>query len=143
MCDEFLYSWIGWEYKPLFNKTGSGYYSVMHPDGTINKEVLSTLSRTYAQAVAGRTQRMRFDNKTADFELEFLSNAVTNSDKTVVYLNKELHYEAGVEVSVSDSRIQYAFQQDQPNYLELSAKENIEAGTKITLSIKRKAAVTH
>ena len=54
VCDETLFSWLGWEYKIFHPITGASY-SIYHPDGSLNLPYLSTLTRTYPQAVAGRT----------------------------------------------------------------------------------------
>ena len=54
IADEHMISWIGWEFKKCVAITGSGH-SIYNPDGTINYDCLATLTRTYPQAVAGRT----------------------------------------------------------------------------------------
>ena len=54
ICDDYLISWTGWEYKPFFPITGAGY-SVFDADGNIKHDVLGTVSRPYAQIVAGNT----------------------------------------------------------------------------------------
>jgi endoglycosylceramidase len=75
-CDDYLLSWIGWEYKPFWPITGASY-SVFHLDGTSNLEVIGTLVRPYAQAVAGRTAATSFNNSTKLYTLEFDTTDVT------------------------------------------------------------------
>ncbi len=66
----------------------------IYPNGTLDMGMVSTLSRTYAQAVAGITSRMFYSTSTSQFELEYMVNAAATAP-TEIYLNEELHYPNG------------------------------------------------
>ena len=83
--DQHLLSWIGWEYKPYYPMTGAGY-GMFNKDGTVNDEMLATLRRPYASAVAGQTISQFFDEQTLDYELLFLANEVTNTQTSMLYV---------------------------------------------------------
>jgi endoglycosylceramidase len=76
VADDQLFSWLGWEYKIFWPITGASF-SIFHPDGSINHEYLASLTRTYPQAVAGRTQGFKFNNATAEFNLNYTTTAAS------------------------------------------------------------------
>merc|ERR1712084_59722 len=67
--------------------------------GKLEIQKLRTLSRSYAQAIAGVPRRMSFDPQSGKFELEF--NATLLNAPTVIYLNEDLHYPNGYSIAVS------------------------------------------
>ncbi|KAJ3092327.1 hypothetical protein HK102_008477 [Quaeritorhiza haematococci] len=71
-ADDFLQSWIGWEYKPFFPMTGYGD-SLFDPEtGEIRHEMVRIYARTFAHAVAGHLQSVSFDMKTGVFRMQYL-----------------------------------------------------------------------
>lgn len=102
-CDEVSQSWLLWEYKPFFgNKTGYSN-SIWFNNGSLNIEMASMLSRTYAKVVAGTTIVQRYDNVSQSFLLVFRGNNLVTTNVTKIYLNEELHYPRGFNVVATTS----------------------------------------
>ena len=134
ICDDYLISWTGWEYKPFFPITGAGY-SVFDADGNIKHDVLGTISRPYAQIVAGNTQKMKFDNRTKEFELVFKANQATfDGERTLVYYNKDIHYPGGF---VIENHAALVVEHTMKNYFEAYVKpgSEIAIGEELTIRI--------
>ena len=125
LSDKNLQSWHGWSYKPYsdrrldpntpgFNNTKDSKTGFMHNfDGSLNDIVVQNTSRTYPQAVAGKTQRFQFDRESRWFMLSYVITASCKSTRTEVYFNKDIHYyngyhleyapKANLKVSESDN----------------------------------------
>ena len=129
--DDYLQSWIGWDYK-----NGNFY----HQNFTANSDYIKVISRTYAQAVAGKTKSMRFDATTRDFNLVY--EACAECGETEVFLNEDLHYEGGFEVAVDDETLEWY--QPKKNRIHLRHKQNatVANGKEINFSVKRKGNST-
>eukprot|EP00668_Euglena_longa_P012404 GGOE01014852.1.p1 GENE.GGOE01014852.1~~GGOE01014852.1.p1 ORF type:complete len:511 (+),score=122.33 GGOE01014852.1:140-1534(+) len=98
LCDVHLQSWLGWEYKPARHaKTGFGP-SLWNANGTLNRRMVSLLSRTYAPVVAGVTRALHFDTTTKAFALHFAVSPDVALNETLIYLNEEFHYPTGFSV---------------------------------------------
>lgn len=99
MADGAFQSWAYWQLK-LYQDftTANSKESLYDAEGNLEVEKLRALSRTYAQAIAGRPELMSFDAKTAAFELRF--NASVASAPTEIYLNRQLHYPHGHSLQV-------------------------------------------
>merc|ERR1719221_1084258 len=72
-------------------------------DGSLEVLKLKTLSRTYAQAVAGRPLQMGFERKNSTFTLLYrapLSEELRRAP-TEIYLNEALHYPRGYSLTVT------------------------------------------
>ena len=125
--DEYLQSWIGWDYK-----NGNFYYD----NFTAKDDYIKVVSRTYAQAVSGRTKSMKFDSSTRDFNLVF--EACAECGETEIYLNEDMHYEGGFDVDVNDVSLEWY--QPKKNRIHLRNKHNAKVmnGKEINLSVKRK-----
>ena len=123
-CDEYLISWIGWEYKKYAGSlaggtcTGCGY-GLWHQDGTLDTNVAKGVSRTYAQKVAGQTLSARFNWQGAVYYTLRYTIDTEIREPTVIYFNQEYWYPNGVEVSVSPSGNQLVTYQIIGSYLEL------------------------
>merc|ERR1711865_256542 len=92
-------SWAYWQLKKYKDfTTMNAAESLYWPNGTIEQSKLSTLSRTFAQAIAGTPVSMVFDRITCGFELVY--KATISTAPTEVYLNEALHYPHGVDVNV-------------------------------------------
>jgi len=86
--DSFLHSWTYWYLTPEENSAHN---------------FVKTLSRTYAQIVAGKLQLMKFSSETSDFVAIFQPLENSQGMKTVIYCNLKLYYETGLEWLVSPS----------------------------------------
>ena len=77
----------------LFASTGCGQGPIF-ANGTINVPVLRYISRTYAQAVAGDINTMRFNMTTGEFVLVYTPKSSCTLP-TEIYLNEGLFYPNG------------------------------------------------
>jgi len=132
--DEYLESWIGWSSKLFGNYTGD-CGTLYDNNGVLNMRVVEKLSRTYAQAVAGRTQSMKYDNVTKNFSLVY-SICGECQGETEIYLNEDVHYENGFDVTVDGSVEWY---QPKKNRVHLKRKESSKDGDLVKISISRKS----
>ena len=105
VCDEYLISWIGWEYKTMAGAlsdgtcTGCGY-GLWKPDGTLDEQIAKSVSRTYAQKVAGRTLMQHFDSKQGGiFTLVFAMNTDIEAP-TIIFTNLKYWYPKGFKMEV-------------------------------------------
>jgi len=99
IADDHVQSWAYWQLKKYQDfTTMNDAESLYWPNGTLEETKLKTLSRTYAQAIAGLPLRMSFDPITAVFELRY--NATVSEAPTEVYLNEVLHYPQGFAIDV-------------------------------------------
>lgn len=102
-CDKYFQSWLIWEYKPFaHNKTGWSK-SIWFDNGTLNIPIASELSRTYAQVVAGVAQVIQYNNNTQAFLLTFQVDPYVTANKTIIYLNEQLHYPNGFVVHLTNT----------------------------------------
>jgi endoglycosylceramidase len=115
-CNKFKQSWIGWEYKPFINMTGSGW-GLFNPDGSVNTTLALYLSQTYAQRIAGVMISQGFDVETGRYILRYTVNENCKLP-TVIYLNEKLHYPKGFDVAVVNGSWQKVAQ----NYIHVKAK---------------------
>jgi len=98
-ADNHFQSWAYWQLK-LYKDftTANSHESFYDSNGRLEISKLSTLSRTYAQAIAGKPLKMVFDPETFEFTLDFV--ATISSAPTEIYLNEQLHYPDGYKVTV-------------------------------------------
>jgi endoglycosylceramidase len=86
-CDRYRQSWILWTYKPFFpappNATSTG--CVYYPNGTAIPDVVGNMTRTYPQAVAGKTISFTFTPLSGQFYLEY--NICLECGSTDIYVN--------------------------------------------------------
>lgn len=136
-ADKRLQGWAYWTYKSFDDITTTGDplgESLFHSDGSIQMAKLRALTRTFAPQVAGSPIFTRFDNSTGDevFSLEYTS---TGSGSTVMYVNEELHYQDGVDVSIEPASAASWIPGLAPSTIEI-----ISNGTEanITVIVKRK-----
>jgi len=98
-ADAHFQSWTYWQWKRFEDLTTANAKEALYDDnGQLERAKLAALSRTYAQAIAGRPQRMAFDPATAAFELVYAPEAL--GAPTEVYLNEPVHYPDGVAIDV-------------------------------------------
>ena len=134
--DDNLQSWMGWSYKGYGGITGD-CGNVYDGNGNINTAVVQKLSRTYAQAVAGRTTKMSYNNETKEFHLEYTVCADCGGE-TEIYLNEDIHYETGFEVVVNEQKVQWY--QPKKNRVHIKSLNTVE-GDLIQIDIRKKASV--
>jgi endoglycosylceramidase len=104
ITESFQNSWIGWEYKEFAGSLPNGTCTGCGPgpwdaNGTINWGIVKTLSRTYAQAVAGTVNQMVFDPNTPLFTLSYLVKK-SCTKPTEIYFNEDLYYPLGYTCTV-------------------------------------------
>lgn len=98
-CDDIAQGWMIWEYKPfLHNRTGWSS-SIWFSNGSMDVAAASTLSRTYAQVVAGTLKVMRYSSADYSFILIFAGDPLVTANTTTIYLNEDLHYPRGFTVT--------------------------------------------
>lgn len=132
--DENYQSWIGWSYKSYGGITGD-CGAVYDSDGKAKPAIVEKLSRTYAQAVAGRTKAMKFNNATKEFYLEY-ELCEECKGETEIYLNEDIHYTNGFDVVVSDEQ-KVQWYQPKKNRVHVKAMNSTNGGS-VHLTIKRK-----
>ena len=99
IADDNFVSWAYWQLKKYNDFTTANAAEALYaPNGTLEVAKLKALSRTYAQAIAGVPLKMSFDPSTALFELHY--NATILGAPTEVYMNKELYYSDGFQLTL-------------------------------------------
>lgn len=99
VADDNLQSWTYWQLKQFHDlTTANRAESLYDEDGKLEMAKLKLLSRTYAQAIAGKPQRMIFQSWDAFFKLTW--NASVTTAPTEIYLNEALHYPLGYDVEI-------------------------------------------
>jgi endoglycosylceramidase len=135
ILDKLLQSWTGWDYKPYYGITGDGS-SIWLSNGSLNMPLVMVLSRTYAQAVAGVTKQMYYNNRTHEFTLSYEVQDNVSSQVTEIYLNTDLHYPKGYTVTITpDSAAQWEYKERR---VLVTHSEHLKPGTLIRVDIKPK-----
>lgn len=116
-ADKHLLSWTMWEYKTFCRetnetlnsnsqaaefgscKTGYGEHLLWNDNGEINPMGCQKMARTYAQKVAGRTQVMKFDVKTKNFEFVYLIDT-SIKEPTEIFVSSKYQYMNGYEIDL-------------------------------------------
>jgi endoglycosylceramidase len=89
LADEHLFSWTDWWWTgPLM----SGWNAA--------PEAIAFYSRTYAQAVAGKPTKMKFEADSLNFELCYDVNP-TISSPTEIFASSSLHYTSGFNIRIT------------------------------------------
>eukprot|EP01132_Coremiostelium_polycephalum_P008414 gene8414-10332_t len=135
-ADKYLQSWTYWQFKYYNDITTAGSTeSLYNQDGSLDVAKLKTLSRTYAQAIAGNPQSMVFDPQTASFQLVFnVDTSITQP--TIIYLNEDLYYPNGYQAQITSGVA--TIQSPQTNILYVNPTSSTPNGSQITVSIKAK-----
>ena len=131
-ADRYFQSWLHWEYKAYVGKTGYNY-GFWNSNGTVNQEMVQTLTRTYATAIAGHGLAMAFNVTTGDFLLKFLLDT-SISAPTEVYAYQQLHYPKGAAIKVTPAVLKW--EEARPNYFAFTPTEAAEDQTIVTIAIK-------
>jgi len=108
-ADKHQQSWCYWQYKyyeDLTTCTPSGE-SLFNNDGSVNKDKLLALSRTYPSAVAGMTKDWSFSTETGRFDFSYTTlpaasaSSASSARVTEIRFNAELYYPHGMHVELS------------------------------------------
>ncbi len=97
--DRFLVGWTYWSWKYYRDPTGSSAEALVGPTGQL-RPTARVLSRTYAQAIAGRPLSMSFDPSNGDFHLTYVPDPSTRAP-TVIFVPVQIHYVDGFCVRVN------------------------------------------
>lgn len=133
-ADKYLLSTTYWQFKYFSDHTtqvmpGSteGFY---HPNGTLQRNKVAQLSRTYARAICGTPQTMRY--KDGNFVLEYIANKGNcGGMPTEIYLNEEMNYPNGYKYQISPAD-RFRAAQD-PNLLRIFHPEHYSGAVKIQI----------
>jgi endoglycosylceramidase len=107
-ADSALHSWAYWQFKYYHDiTTVSGPIEGFYKDnGELQTGKVAALSRTYAPAIAGHPQQMKFSAATGAFRLRYTTEEATQHLSTDIYLNKEMNYkEQGYLVSAFNATV--------------------------------------
>jgi endoglycosylceramidase len=143
-ADSNFQSWAYWQLKFYDDfTTKNKEESFWDTNGTLEVKKLRTLSRTYAQAIAGVPISMNFNANTAQFDLAFRPLAL--GAPTEIYLNEELHYKDGYDLTITPTNCSDAFNKTtQKNfiYLDIKADKAGACGDHVEVQIvKKKTAI--
>jgi endoglycosylceramidase len=96
-------SWIYWAWKYYDDPTGSSAEGLVEPDGTYSP-VVTVLSRTYPQAVAGDPNSVIFNPFTGAFNMVYAPTEAAHGETTIAIAASE-HYPNGWCSAVKGGRI--------------------------------------
>ncbi len=111
LADQYLQSWMLW---PGTKQGNDGKH------GKIEKEYQEILARTYARAVAGTPECMRFDPKTGDFVLRFQIDATIDAPTEIFAPIQKIY---GGEIAVEASAGLHASVASAANFVTVSADD--------------------
>jgi len=141
-ADSNFQSWAYWQLKKYEDFTTANAAESLYDDaGNLEVAKLKTLSRTYAQAIAGSPVRMSFDPNSGNFELEY--EATMAEAPTEIYFNKDLYYPNGYDVTSEPSGC-LSISEPEKNYLNAqltNVDTCLNQTVKLTLSAKDVALV--
>ncbi|KAF2069016.1 hypothetical protein CYY_009664 [Polysphondylium violaceum] len=106
-ADKYLQSWTYWAFKYYNDLTTAGSSESLYlPNGQLDVIKVKSLSRTYAQAIAGIPLYMNFDPLSSDFQFKYYINT-SISEPTIIYLNQEFYYSNGFTVNITTGDAMY------------------------------------
>jgi len=145
LSDKHMQSWHGWSYKPYgvsdpnapgFNNTKASKTGFMHKfDGSLDDILVQNTSRTYPQAVAGKTQQFQFDRESKWFMLSYITIASCKSTRTEVYFNKKLHYSNGYHLEYAPKSHLKVSESDNGFLLLIDHDADLPTGSEIYFEI--------
>src|SRR6202044_3668376 len=95
--------WIYWAWKYYDDPTGSSAEGLVQPDGSYSP-IVTVLSRTYPQAVAGDPNSTVFNPFTGAFSMVYAPTQAANG-VTTVFIAASQHYPTGWCAAVKKERI--------------------------------------
>lgn len=119
-ADRSLQSWCYWQFKYNHDITTvagpeEGFYGL---DDSLMERKVAALSRTYAPAVAGVPELMRYEPRTGAFRLRY--TAVDGTLPTEVFFNQRMNYPEGYKLSLLNGSVSPS----STNGLQVLAAEN-------------------
>jgi len=135
-ADKFKVSWAWWQFKSFHDITTSGIgtsESFYDENGKLQQEKVAALSRTYAQAVAGKLYNSTFDRPSSRYHLEF-QHKKSITQPTEIYLNKKWHYPLGYQIIISPNNAA-TWKEADINRIFVTVLSTIADGTLITVTI--------
>ncbi|KAL5463688.1 hypothetical protein EMCRGX_G032612 [Ephydatia muelleri] len=133
VADQYLQSWLGWEYKPFDPITGADS-SIWYSNGTLDMSAIDILSRTYAMAVAGVTTSMTYSASSKNFDLIYRTSSLCTSAVTQVYLNEGVHYSSGYDI-IATPMDSLTWWSPSKNLVEVIHNPSLPDGTEIHVQI--------
>jgi len=104
-ADSNFQSWTYWQFKLFQDITTSGDgESFYDANGKLMSAKVRALSRTYAQAIAGTPNQMKFNPANSHFKLVFEMNKSIKLP-TEIYLNEAWYYQNGYVVSITPANV--------------------------------------
>lgn len=105
-ADVHVQSWIGWEYKAFFHKTGSiAKQSLFNEDGELDEVLAKKLARTYPQSVCGNIVSFSFDPPSSVFTFSYIAGRDCMIGRqlalTEIFVQREFYYPNGLVVEVN------------------------------------------
>jgi endoglycosylceramidase len=136
LADTAFMSWAYWQFKFYQDLTTSGpAESFYFADGSLAQAKVQALSRTHAQAIAGRPLSTTFNATTNAFSLSYQYDAAVSAP-TVVYLNKPMRYPSGYSVQVSPAgSVDWTFSNNQLLFIPSTNTTHLADGTTVTIQI--------
>merc|ERR1711871_1166165 len=140
-ADSNFQSWAYWQYKFYHDYTTMNQNEAFYDrNGDLETLKVKTLSRTYAQAIAGVPVHMAFNSKTGQFDLEYKPN-LNITKHTEIYMNSPLYYPHGYNVDLTPSRCWYTSYTE--SKLEVRAKGSQGTGCQANVKLSLRAAASH
>lgn len=140
-ADEFLMSWIGWDYKPFHPQTRltkDDNCCYLWNETGLNQIYARNTSRTYPQAVAGHAIKFSFDPSSKEFALVYEVSEDCISNQTVIYLNEDMHYPTGFTVDIAAPPGMAKWSSPEKNQVVVGHSTYTPHGTSIAVSINKK-----
>jgi len=99
VSDALFQSWSYWQFKLFQDITTQGPAESFYTGDQLEVEKVKTLSRTYAQAVAGTPIKMQFVPESSVFQLIYQVNT-TITAPTEIFLNEAFYYPNGFTITI-------------------------------------------
>jgi len=136
LADSFFQSWSYWQFKFYNDITTQGpEESFYDSDGNLETDKVKTLSRSYAQAIAGIPIIMSFDPETSNFILTYQINPSIEGP-TEIYINEDFYYSNGFGVSITPSNAA-TWKRTKKNHVEVYATKEVVKGQTVTINIRK------
>lgn len=134
VADSNLQSWSYWMFKGYGDYTTAAqarYEGFYDENGDLQQLKVKHMSRTYAQAIAGRPTLMNFNTETALFQLTYV---VGSTAQTEIYLNSQWWYPGGFAVVFTPSSAAQWSSLD-ANHIAVTSPSS-QVGKTLTVTIK-------
>ena len=137
VLDANMHGFAYWEFKNLHDITTTndhtaGFYGA---DGTLEREKVKALSRTYPMQTNGELIKYIYNAESAEFNLEYLYGGIEDVP-TKVYFNSEMIYQTGIKVIINPLHTEYNIDYEN-GYLFIYHKNYMPKGTKITVKVSK------